>query len=501
MRLEVICKNRLGILREIVDIFVDYRVNLAKGEVGGDEGNAIYLYAPALLEVQYRPIARAIAAVADVQRVRRVRLMPSERRHFELDALLQSLTDPVMSVNRDGRIIAANLAAARALGLRIDAVPGLSLASRVQNLDLPALIRHHDARLHGLPVVIRDQRYLADVAPIHAEDGVAPLSLAGAVVTLHGADQLQTRAQGLARFQDEGFAAVLPFSRAMAALVAQAKVLATVEAPLLLWGEPGSGRERLARACHAASIHGGQGFALLQGAGLDAAALQRALRGDGQHLPGLLQGCRGGSLYLANVDELTPSAQAALLALLDDTDTWAGTRLLASSRRPLTDVPGFHPDLALRLQGLQLSVPPVRLCRDGLKAMAEAVLDRAARHAGVPLPRLTAAAHQKLADYHWPGNLRQLEQVLLQATALARGGEIRPALLHLPDGTPPPLPEPTPEDDWQTLSARFERQLLQQLYPDYPSARKLARRLGLSHTAVANKLRRYGLGSSGRQHD
>ena len=185
MRLRFHCQNRVGILRDIVAHFADYGLNVARGEVGGEQGNAIYLHVPHLLNAQLVTLKPELEAVPGVFAVRRVGLMPSERRHLELDALLSSLTDPVMSIDMEGQVVAANRAAGQLLGVRIDEVPGLSLDRYLPDLDLPELVRRNNARVNGLRVTLRDTTFLADIAPLHREhlDDVA--SLAGAVVTLH----------------------------------------------------------------------------------------------------------------------------------------------------------------------------------------------------------------------------------------------------------------------------------------------------------------------------
>ncbi|MBL7231119.1 MAG: ACT domain-containing protein, partial [Pseudomonas sp.] len=97
MRIKVHCQNRIGILRDILNLLVEYGVNVAKGEVGGEHGNAIYLYCPNLVNMQFQALRPQFEAIAGVFGVKRVGLMPSERRHMELNALLGALEFPVLS--------------------------------------------------------------------------------------------------------------------------------------------------------------------------------------------------------------------------------------------------------------------------------------------------------------------------------------------------------------------------------------------------------------------
>ena len=142
------CQNRVGILRDILNLLVDYGINVNRGEVGGDQGNAIYLLCPNMINLQLQSL-RPAGGGAGVFGVKRVGLMPSERRHLELNALLAALDFPVLSVDMGGQIVAANRAAAQLLGVRVDEVPGIPLSRYVEDLDLPGLVRANKARING----------------------------------------------------------------------------------------------------------------------------------------------------------------------------------------------------------------------------------------------------------------------------------------------------------------------------------------------------------------
>ncbi|WP_336736741.1 TyrR/PhhR family helix-turn-helix DNA-binding protein, partial [Cedecea sp. VD32] len=95
----------------------------------------------------------------------------------------------------------------------------------------------------------------------------------------------------------------------------------------------------------------------------------------------------------------------------------------------------------------------------------------------------------------WPGNLRQLKNAIYRALTQLEGYELRPQDILLPDFDSASLAvgEEAMEGSLDDITSRFERSVLTQLYRSYPSTRKLAKRLGVSHTAIANKLREYGL--------
>ena len=131
----------------------------------------------------------------------------------------------------------------------------------------------------------------------------------------------------------------------------------------------------------------------------------------------------------------------------------------------------FREDLYYRLNVLTLYLPPLRDCPQDIMPLTELFVARFADEQGIPRPKLSADLNSVLMRYSWPGNVRQLKNAIYRALTQLDGFELRP----------------------QDIPRRFERSVLTQLYRSFPSTRKLAKRLGVSHTAIANKLREYGL--------
>jgi transcriptional regulator of aroF, aroG, tyrA and aromatic amino acid transport len=499
MRVEVICKNRLGILHSIMGILVEFRINLAKGEVGGDDGNAIYFYAPGMLKIQYASIKPMIEKLPGVRRVRLISLMPSERRHSELKTLLSALDHPVLSINTKGSIIAANRAAARAFGQRVDEVPGLSLQTHVQNIDLMPMIERHNARFRALPLIINGKTWLADITPVYANDIIThnpEASLAGAVITLKEMLLVEQDVSANGELLTEGFGALYPHGKAMDVLVKQAKQFARLNVPLWISGEEGVGKERLARACHLVGDQAAQPFRKIYCTGVGDIELLENLNRITLDNPDTT-----GTLYLTDIHRLGVEAQVRLAQFNDE---WEASnrslKLMVSVQEGAQD--RLVPELRHALGAYRLLVPSLRERHDGWGACVRDVLDMACKHTGKPMPNLDDSAHKALREYHWPGNLRELETILLQTVVLAKSRTVSRADLKLPEAKRLDgalhltLNLGAIELGYREYREYVDRKLLGVLYRDYPSARLLGRRLGLSHTAVANRLRKLGIRDS-----
>ncbi len=514
MRIKVHCQNRIGILRDILNLLVDYGINVARGEVGGDQGNAIYLHCPNLINLQFQALRPKFETIAGVFGVKRVGLMPSERRHMELNALLGALEFPVLSIDMGGSIVAANRAAAQLLGVRVDEVPGIALSRYAVDFDLPELVRANKSRINGLRVKVKGDIFLADIAPLRSEHDNSE-AMAGAVLTLHRADQLGERIYNVRKQELRGFDSIFQSSRVMAAVVREARRMAPLDAPLLIEGETGTGKELLARACHLASPRGQAPLMALNCAGLPESMAETELFGYG---PGAFEGARaegklglleltaGGTLFLDGVAEMSPRLQVKLLRFLQDggfrrvgsdEEVYLDVRVICATQVDLSQLCArgeFRQDLYHRLNVLSLHIPPLRECLDGLAPLVEHFLDQASRQIGCPLPQLAPAAMERLSHYHWPGNIRQLENVLFQAVSLCEGGWVKVEHIRLPDyGVRQPLGDFSLEGGLDEIVGRFERAVLERLYSEHPSSRLLGKRLGVSHTTIANKLKEYHL--------
>ncbi len=140
----------------------------------------------------------------------------------------------------------------------------------------------------------------------------------------------------------------------------------------------------------------------------------------------------------------------------------------------------FREDLYYRLNVLTLNLPPLRDCPQDIMPLTELFVARFADEQGVPRPKLAADLNTVLTRYAWPGNVRQLKNAIYRALTQLDGYELRPQDILLPDydATTVAVGEDAMEGSLDEITSRFERSVLTQLYRNYPSTRKLAKRLG-----------------------
>jgi len=215
-------------------------------------------------------------------------------------------------------------------------------------------------------------------------------------------------------------------------------------APVLVNGESGTGKELVARAIHEVSVRAGQPFVAVNCSAIPEQLLEAeffgyrkgAFTGAMEDREGFFQAANGGTLFLDEIGDLPLAMQSKLLRAIQErsvrpvgavSEVSVNVRLLSATHKDLAaevHAGQFRQDLYYRLNVIQIRVPPLRERLEDLVAISERVLERIARDAGVsPPPKLTRDALVHLARYPFPGNVRELENLLHRAVALS-GGEV-----------------------------------------------------------------------------
>ena len=221
----------------------------------------------------------------------------------------------------------------------------------------------------------------------------------------------------------------------------------------------------------------------------------------------MLELASGGTLMLDEIGDMSPHLQTKFLRVLqdgvfrrvgDEQEVRVNVRFICTTQKQLLDLVHegkFREDLYYRLNVLSLALPPLRERKADIMALAQQFVSRFASELQRPRPRFTRNMAEYLTAYRWPGNVRQLRNCLYRAMTLLEGDELGPEHVDLPVAADAmPLIDEWFEGGLDEAVKRFESRLLERLYPTFPSTRQLAKRLGVSHTAIANKLREYGIG-------
>ncbi len=341
-----------------------------------------------------------------------------------------------------------------------------------------------------------------------------PLSLAKLLRTVE-------RALDAGRQKRQGSRSLLPppiapvgRSRAMQLIREQVQQVAPHDAPIVLLGESGTGREAFARYIHSLSARSSQPFVVAVAGSLDeesAAAVLRGRESGGSIEAGLYEQAEGGTLYINGLEDLLPSVQRLILA---DVESGSYTRVGGSTPRALkvrfltSAQPGFETrgpsepfrrDLLSHLNVVTLRVPPLREYAEDVPELLRYYVDRFVDDAGLPFRRFSVAAQNRLRNYPWPGNIHELKNLVQRLLILKGQEEIGLEEIERELATQLPVNEPLVKQDLLALPLReareqFERAYLQQqLLICNGKVGQLAKRVGMERTHLYRKLRSLGV--------
>jgi len=296
-------------------------------------------------------------------------------------------------------------------------------------------------------------------------------------------------------------------SAAVRRVLETARQVATSNAPVLITGEVGTGKGRLARAIHAWSAKSDGPFAVVSCETTDADALDADLfgvagegaGGERVDVPGRVAFCEGGTLLLEEVGQSPPSLQPKLLRLLRDKEyervydfrpRRADVRIVATASNDLQEAirtRRLRPELLLALDVVRLEMPPLRNRPEDLRLLAKRYLAFFARENHRRIGGFTIDAMHALQQYAWPGNARELRNLVERAVLLCDGEEV--ALKHFP----PDLLNSISEYEVGDLVSleTIEEAHIRRVLSSAGTLRGAASILGIDPSTLARRLRRF----------
>ncbi len=365
----------------------------------------------------------------------------------------------------------------------------------VMCVDVPVLASHHRARIEAT----FDAGRTLDGWTCQVIDAAA--HVAALLLEIE-------RANGRAHFgrtRPDGAAPLIGSSQAIRMVRDRIERVAATDFTVLIEGESGTGKELVARQIHELSRRKKGPFVAVNCAAIVETLLEAELFGIEDRTATGVRGRRGkfenaheGTLFLDEVSDLSPAAQAKLLRAIQDLSIErvggfgsrrVDIRIIVATNKPLSTLVEsgrFRLDLYYRLHGVDVQVPPLRARREDVIELARYFLDR---HRFVRPLQLSAAAIEALVAYHWPGNVRELERVIERAVVLAGSGFLEV------DDLPPALcggyvdvllPSMTARESMRAWGSRYARLVLERCGNN---KRQACRELGISYHTLRSYLR------------
>ncbi|MER2491383.1 TyrR/PhhR family helix-turn-helix DNA-binding protein [Catenovulum sediminis] len=479
MRLEISCENRIGITQDILEILVRHQIDLHGIEV---HPLKIFLNFPKIEFTEFQHLMPEIRLLNGVQDVKTVACMPLERQEIELKSCLDNSSEMLVSLDEKGHLIRASRAALKLLSdfnreqlnTPSNWLKGVNLLRWLERKPTEKLLQVGE---------INEQTFQVEMSPIWLTPDFKEQDFVGVFIRLIESPSHYP----LANEQQHLVSQIVHKSTGMRKVVREIKKFALSASNLALYGEAGTGKSWLASIVCSLSNH------QLPSHKLDCRLNDsEVLRQEIEQLKSI-----NGPLILERVDKLTMAAQKELhTALLMS----PSKRVYVTSQQSLLSLVQqglFDENLQLLLGQLEIPVPPLRERKADFVDLTARLLNILCRKLQRVPVDVTQSCMEKLSKYAWPGNVKQLNNTLEQALLLQDSNTLKDDDVNLSALEKDYLQLQTElEGSLDDAVKRFENALLRKLYPHYPSTRQLAQKLGLSHTAIANKLREYGINKS-----
>jgi len=428
--------------------------------------------------------------------------------------ILDSVADGVFTVDGEFRVTSFNRAAEEITGVPRDEALGRPCCEVFRASICEAQCALKETMQTGRPVVNRPVFILrpdGERVPISVSTALLKDrhgNIMGGVETfrdLRLVEQLRAEIAGRYTFAD-----ILSKNREMQRLFAMLPQVAESDSTVLIEGESGTGKELVARAIHSLSPRRDKPLVTVNCGALPDTLLESELFGykagaftdARKDKPGRFALADGGTIFLDEIGDVSPALQVRLLRVLEDktfeplggtTSIRANVRVVAASNRSLADLVKagtFRQDLYYRVNVVRLTLPPLRQRREDIPLLAEHFVARFNRLREKDITGISPEVLQILMAHDFPGNVRELENIIEHAFILCPGGMIQPA--HLPETLRPP--EPTTKapgiKTLQDLEARF---IYEALRRNHWNRIATAKELGIHKTTLWRRMKQLGI--------
>jgi transcriptional regulator of aroF, aroG, tyrA and aromatic amino acid transport len=516
LRLLIETHDRVGMVHDALHAISDLGLSLTAVEV---TPGRIWLKLRGDETTPLSELRAALRSVSGVLAVQRAELLPSEERERRLRAVLDAVSEGILAVDESGIVTTINPIACEILQTSEAEALGRPVGE-ILSPEVPMLrTLKTGAGYTNREIILRRDRgrshYLTTGRAILDEDG----RTIGAVAAIKNMADVRDLAYSLTAPATITFRDIIGGSPILTNAINLARTVARGGSTILIRGESGTGKELFARAIHSESPRHGKPFVPINCAALPDALLESELfgyeegaftgakRGGKQ---GLFEFAQDGTVFLDEIGELPAHLQAKLLRVLQENrvrrvggneEMPINVRVIAATSRDLEQLVAtgdFRADLYYRLNVIPLYLPPLRERPSDIAVLARHFIDQLNPRLGTSISGLGHEAIDRLLAHPWPGNVRELANVIERGMNLAQNGELGAA--NIVFGRPVALlaqTAPTIATDGvgtlDAAAAAAEREVLARALAEHGSARKAAQALGVSHTTVLKKMRRYGL--------
>ncbi|SNV03651.1 Transcriptional regulatory protein tyrR [Megamonas hypermegale] len=506
-------KDRHGLVYDISKILLKYNINILSMEV---IKNTTYLETEALSYKIEQRILAELNALNGIINIKPIMLMPHDEKYQQMDIIFNTINEGIVIANNKSEIIYINKAAISILKVDDKSIIGETISKVLpfckllsKTLATGKKYLHHEVYSEEY-----NNHYMVSSQPILDENG----NLFGGVAVIRDMKTVRQIYQKITGQPSTSFNDIIHQSQIMEELILSAQHYASSNSTILIRGETGSGKELFARAIHNASSRRNNIFLAINCTAIPDTLLESELFGyeegtftganKGGKL-GLFELACDGTLFLDEIGDISSTLQAKLLRVLQEhtvrriggnREIPINVRIISATNRNLEEMVQngmFRQDLYYRLNVIPLCLPPLRERREDIALLANYLFNSTVSDINPSVKTLSPEAIKKLESYDYPGNVRELSNIIERAINMAR----KPVI------TPDDIVFSTQNQSVNTnnydnkiidfnLNAAVkntEKRIIREALKEFNSSRKLGAALGISHTSIIRKMKEYNL--------
>ncbi len=511
MKIRIENKDRHGLVYDISKILLKYQINIISMEV---IRNITYLETEMLSSKNEQKIISEINSLSDIVSTRPIMLMPHNEKYQQMEIVFNTINEGILITDKSGYIVYINRAAIEILKIPDKDIMGEHISKAVpfckflqKTLSTGKKYLHHEvySETYG-------NHYMVSSQPILDEHN----NLSGGVAVIRDMDTVRQIYQKITGQPPTCFSDIIHQSQIMEDLILSAQHYASSNSTILIRGETGSGKELFARSIHNASPRHDNIFLAINCTAIPDTLLESELFGyeegtftganKGGKL-GLFELAHGGTLFLDEIGDISSTLQAKLLRVLQEhtvrriggnREIPINVRVISATNRNLEEMVNngmFRQDLYYRLNVIPLYLPPLRERKEDISLLAHYLLNVTSHDINSNVKNISEEAIEKLKAYDYPGNIRELSNIIERAVNMVKGSVITADDIILCN-------TPTNTKRLNINSASFnlseavkntERTIIKEAMKKFTSSRKLGAALGLSHTSIIRKMKEYNL--------
>ncbi len=522
LKLKLHFTDRVGIVADVSALLAEHDLSIVSMEVERKQDIAdVYLELEHGDQTQdQEEIFEMLASIPDLRKIRFIKTLPQEERIQRSRVALDNISEGVFSIDKDGKITTINRVARQMLNCERSKVIGRD----VKTLDLPdyAILEC----LKGKTFDNVKQNLITKKGRFQFFTSGKPISdsshhIVGAVEIMKDMKEVELLAKYLSQPRQITFSDFIGKHPAIQEVIVVGQKIARTDSIVSIRGESGTGKEWFARAIHSESERSGQ-FIAINCAALPESLLESELFGyvggaftgaKKEGKAGLFELAHHGTIFLDEIAEMPLNLQAKMLRLLQEHSVRriGGTkeipihiRIITATNKNLEQMVKdrtFREDLYYRINVLPIHLPPLRERAEDILLLVEHFLFQLDSKLNRPTQSISQEALYKLCRHTWPGNIRELRNVIERAAILGEGEhiEVESILFSFEVGRTQQglqshgIPAPATSPSLRANLDHYEKQIISETLKTSRSIRKAAKILGISHTALLNKLKKHNM--------